>query len=91
MKTRLLKRLRRKAYKQVKLKYQYDWYCIEWQGLRYNISKHNFLFKDYSQLFSRPKATTWLFNKLWEARERAVMYMFEEYKEKIVNRKMNKV
>lgn len=96
MKARLLRKLRRRAFKGVKLEYVYGRYYIVWkqrfmEELKWNVEKGLFLYGDYT-LFSEcehsEEELRWF---LWKAREKAVRNMFEEYKEKAINREMKKI
>ena len=98
MRTILLKRLRRKARRYVKLRYYQNYesfYEIVWKQrgyemLKYNIDKNIFLCKKYSQISGKLKMCE-LEALLWKARECVVRYMFEELKEKKVNREISKI
>lgn len=98
VRTRLLKKLRRRARRYVKLRYYQNYesfYEIVWKQrgyemLKYNIDNNIFLCKKYSQISGRLKMCE-LEGLLWKARECVVRYMFEELKEKKVNREISKI
>lgn len=98
VRTRLLKKLRRRARRYIKLRYYQNYesfYEIVWKQrgyemLKYNIDNNIFLYKKYSQISGRLKMCE-LESLLWKARECVVRYMFEELKEKKVNREISKI